>query len=63
MLSFDSVGPETVIAQGFGISAISHRLGWDRLEYGKHTDEDREPLGSPRVAAFSRGLLLNLALF
>ena len=41
----------------------SHRLGWDRLEYGKLTDEDPGPLGSPRVAGFSRGFLLNLALF
>ena len=59
----DDRGREDVAPRFTCRSAVSHRLGWDPLEYGKLTDEDRTTLWPPRVAAFFGGLLLILALF
>ena len=58
--------PERIFAfldPWLSILNATHRLGWDPLEYLKLTDEYRGTRGSPRVAAFSRELLLNLGLF
>ncbi len=44
-------------------NAMSHRLGGNRVDSRKLTEQCSEPLWPPRVAGFSSGTLLKFALF